>query len=101
MVEEPVWHRSPDIAVVDHGDRVVVLELSDPQTARPLVMEGSAAAIWHALAEPRTTDQVVAAVALDFGLPATEVDADVRGFLTTLRERGLVATAPTAAQSPT
>ncbi|WP_195908193.1 PqqD family protein [Nostocoides sp. HKS02] len=96
-VDEPVWHRSPDVAVVDHGERVVVLDLQDPQTARPLVMEGSAAAIWHALAEPRTTDQVVAAVALDFGLPATEVAADVRSFLTTLSERGLAATVTTAA----
>ena len=103
VVEEPVWRRSPDVAVVDHGERVVVLDLHDPQTASPLVMEGSAAAIWRAWAEPRTTDLVVAAVALDFGLPATEVAADVRSFLTTLRDRGLAATVPTVApgQGPT
>ena len=81
--------------MVDHGARVVVLDLSALQTARPLVMEGPAAAIWHALSEPRTAEQVTAAVAADFGLPATEVEADVVAFLDTLRERGL-ATASTA-----
>jgi hypothetical protein len=98
--QEPLWVRATEVAVVDHGPRVVVLDLSDPRTARPLVMEGPAAAIWHALSEPRTTEQVVAAVASDFGLPATEVEADVRGFLTTLRERGLAATSLTSVTDP-
>ena len=85
-----VWRRSRDVAVVDRETRVVVLGLSDPATARPLVMEGPAAAIWHALDEPGTTAQVVERVAADFGLPATEVETDVTAFIIELRRRGLV-----------
>lgn len=85
-----MWRRSPDVAVVDDDTRVVVLGLADPATARPLVMEGPAAAIWHALAEPGTTAQVVERVASDFGLPATEVETDVTTFILELRRRRLV-----------
>jgi hypothetical protein len=41
------------------------------------------------LAEPGTARQVAAAVARDFGLPATEVEPDVRDFLVSLSQRGL------------
>jgi hypothetical protein len=88
--EQSVWRRSPDVAVVDGDTRVVVLGLADPATARPLVMEGPAAAIWHALAEPGTTAQVVQRVASDFGLLATEVETDVTTFIVELRRRRLV-----------
>lgn len=91
MTDEPaVWRRSPDVAVVDGDTRVVVLGLADPATARPLVMEGPAAAIWHALQDPGTTAQVIERVASDFGLPATEVEADVTAFIVELRRRRLV-----------
>lgn len=86
---DEIWSRSSLVAVVDEGARVVVLDLGDLQTAQPLVLEGSAAAIWHALSEPGTAQQVAAAVARDFGLPATEVEPDVRDFLAVLRQRGL------------
>jgi hypothetical protein len=86
---DEIWSRSTLVAVVDEGVRVVVLDLSDLERARPLVLEGSAAAVWHALAEPGTARQVAAAVARDFGLPATEVEPDVRDFLASLRRRGL------------
>jgi hypothetical protein len=86
--------------VVDHGARVVVLDLSALQTAHPLVMEGPAAAIWHALSEPRTAEQVTAAVAADFGLPATEVEADVATFLATLQDRGLASARSIAETDP-
>jgi hypothetical protein len=89
-----IWTRSTDAAVVDHGGRVVVLDLRTLESARPLVLEGPAAAIWHALSQPRTAEQVSSAVAADFGLPATEVEADVIAFLSTLRERGLASVRP-------
>lgn len=76
--------------MVDGDTRVVVLGLADPATARPLVMEGPAAAIWHALQDPGTTAQVIERVAGDFGLPATEVEADVTAFIVELRRRRLV-----------
>jgi hypothetical protein len=53
-------------------------------------MEGPAAAIWHALAEPGTGAEVTARVAADFGAPAAEVRRDVEMFLSLLAARSLV-----------
>jgi Coenzyme PQQ synthesis protein D (PqqD) len=101
LAEHPqLWTRSTDVAVVDDGDRVVVLDLRALHAAHPLVMEGPAAAIWHALSQRRTAEQVTAAVAVDFGLPATEVEADVVTFLATLQERGLATVSPLADTEP-
>jgi hypothetical protein len=97
---DEIWSRSTLVAVVDEGARVVVLDLSDLHSARPLVLEGSAAAVWHALAEPGTARQVAAAVARDFGLPATEVEPDVRDFLASLRQRGLAVSSLIADTDP-
>jgi hypothetical protein len=89
-----VWRRNPDVAVVESPGRVVVLDLTTPQTARPFAMEGSAHAIWRALAEQSTTDQVVQRVAADFGIPAAEVEPDVLTFLADLESRGLASRSP-------
>jgi len=89
-----VWRRHPDVALVESPGRVVVLDLTTPQTARPFVMEGSAHAIWQALDDQPTTDQVVQRVAADFGAPAAEVAPDVLTFLAELESRGLVSRAP-------
>lgn len=75
---------------MDHGSRVVVLPLTDPSGARPLVLEGPAAAVWHALDEPRSTADVVARVSADFGIPAAEVELDVATFLSELAAGGLI-----------
>src|SRR5690349_5945574 len=56
--DEVRWARAADLAVVDSGDRVAVLDLSEVEAAVPLVMEGPAAAVWRALDRPRTTTEV-------------------------------------------
>jgi Coenzyme PQQ synthesis protein D (PqqD) len=66
------------------------LDLSAPEATAPMVMEGPAEAIWRALDVPQTAGAVCAHVAADFGLPASEVAADVVGFLEELHRRGLV-----------
>ncbi|MDR6862392.1 PqqD family protein [Phycicoccus sp. 3266] len=75
------WRRCAEVAVVDRGARVVVLPLADPATGRPMVLEGPAAAVWHALDEPGTSQEVARRVADAVGVPAAEVEADVAGFL--------------------
>lgn len=92
MPDTPLWRRRPDVAVVESPGRVVLLPLEDPVSARPLVMEGPAAAIWQALGEPATAAEVVARVAVDFGVPAAEVEGDVMQFLAELLERRLLDT---------
>ena len=89
-----MWHRSPDVAVVESPGRVVVLDLTTPETAQPFVMEGSAHAIWQALDEQPSTDQVIERVASDFGIPAAEVGRDVLAFLAELQARGLASQCP-------
>ena len=78
--------------MVESPGRVVVLDLRTPQTARPFAMEGPAYAIWQALAEQSTTEKVVERVAAHFGIPAAEVEPDVRAFLAELESRGLAFT---------
>ena len=85
-----MWTRSTDVAFVDSPGRVVVLDLSEPATAQPFVMEGPAEAIWRALDAPGTTDEVVSRVAREFGAPAAQVAGDVVDFLADLRARRLV-----------
>jgi hypothetical protein len=87
---DTVWRRNPEVALVESPGRVVVLDLATPETAKPFAMEGSAYAIWQALAEQSTTDQIVERVAADFGVLAAEVDADVRSFMDELSSRGLI-----------
>ena len=89
---DTVWRRNPDVAAVVSPGRVVVLDLATPQTARPFVMEGPSASIWAALAEPAPATEVAGRVGADFGIPAAEVDADVRAFLDELSSRGLART---------
>jgi hypothetical protein len=43
------WCRSPHVAFTDEEARVVVLDLSDPASARPMALIGPAARLWHAL----------------------------------------------------
>ena len=75
------WRRCPEVAVVDRGARVVVLPLADPSAGRPLVLEGPAAAVWHALDEPGTSREVAGRVADGVGLPTVRVEPDVAAFL--------------------
>jgi len=96
-VAEATWRRSPDVALVEHDDRVVLLDLADPVSARPLVLEGPAVAVWRALRQPGTSREVAGRVAADVGLPAAEVEGDVATFLAELASHGLVHSAIGAA----
>lgn len=90
---ETRWLRSPDAAHTDSGDRVVALDLSarDP---RPHVLEGVAAIIWRLLAQPKTGQELVAA--LGEAYPDADphlIARDVRAFLEQLVAGNLAVTA--------
>lgn len=57
--EDAVWSRSPDVAFVDDGERVVVLRLAD-QGQRPQLLAGHAATVWRLLSQPRTAAELLA-----------------------------------------
>lgn len=84
-----VWRRSSDMAVVEHEGRVVALDLSSP-AAPPVVLEGTAAMIWHLLAEEDSEVRLVGLVARAFHVHPAHVRADVHAFLLHLSDLGLV-----------
>lgn len=85
------WRRASDIAVVDHEDRVVALNLTRPADP-PVVLEGTAATIWHLMDQDGHEEALIAAVARAFGQYEVDVAADVHAFLSHLRSLGLVTT---------
>lgn len=89
LVAPDVWHRSADVAVVDHEDRVVALNLNE-LFAPPVVLEGTAATIWHLLDDVDTEDALVDAVARTYDVPPSSVGTHVHSFLVELSRLGLV-----------
>jgi hypothetical protein len=86
------WVRASEIAVVDHGDRMVLLNLADLTRPLPQVLEGSGAMIWRALGdpgEPRPFDVIVGDVAGSYSVESDAVAEDVRTYLAGLQDRGL------------
>ena len=80
-MSESRWQHSPDAAHVDSGDRVVALDLTahDP---RPQVLEGVAAVIWRLLDQPRTEQELVAALLEEYAdADPDQVATDTRAFL--------------------
>lgn len=81
--------RKGGLAIVAGDERTVVLDLDrlgDP----PLVLDGSAEAVWDALAEPRTSNEVIGEVAERYGESPETVGPSVRAFLSDLIDRGLL-----------
>ena len=89
LLSPDVWHRSADVAVIDHDDRVVALNLNDP-SAPPVVLEGTTATIWHLLDSVDTEDALVDAVARFYGVEPSSVGTHVHSFLLQLNDLGFV-----------
>jgi Coenzyme PQQ synthesis protein D (PqqD) len=89
-VADETWLREPDLAAVASEDRVVVLRLTALERP-PLILEGSAAAIWAAVEQPRTLEEIAAVVAAGFGSAPADIARDVARFLGLLEAEGLVA----------
>jgi hypothetical protein len=81
--------RIRDVAWQRIGDEVVLMNLAE---GRVLGLNPAAALVWS-LVDECSEDGLVAAVLERFATDERSARADVRGFLATLRERGLVAEA--------
>jgi hypothetical protein len=86
-----VWRRAGTAAYVESDERVVVLDL-DHLDRQPYVFEGSAAQVWACLDGDRTETEVTADLAEAFGAPVGQVASDVRQFIDTLANLGLIVT---------
>ena len=92
---DKVWCRSPDVAFVDDGERVVLLDLRDPANSRPQLLTGTAAAIWRLIDESRPTAHIVGAVSSGpAGNAEEDVERDVVAFLKVLTGAGLAVGLP-------
>lgn len=85
-----VWAIDADVAWMDSGHRVVAMWMSDP-SLQPFALEGSAAVIWRALAEPTTVPDLVARVSAQVDLPAQAIRPDVERFVDEMARARLVA----------
>ncbi|WP_309064595.1 PqqD family peptide modification chaperone [Microbacterium sp.] len=81
----------PDVAWVSSEQRAVVLNLADPG-ATPMALEGSAAAIWEAIAagDGLTREELLATLAEAFGVAESDIAADVDAALGRFRELSLL-----------
>lgn len=84
------WGLGHDVAVSAGSDAVTVLDLDSPQ-AVPVTHSGTALTIWSAVDGHSTTEQIVAAAAESYDLPADAVRDEVARFLDMLRENGILA----------
>lgn len=67
-------------AVVEAAERTVILGL-DRVDASPVVLEGTALAVWREIDGESDTDEIVARLAETFDLDAGRIRADVKDFL--------------------
>lgn len=89
MTPDTVVGHSPEIAWVSSDDRVVIVRLDD-LAAEPLVLSGSAAAIWVATEAPATLEEIVGRVASGYARPPSDIADEVAGFIETCRELGIL-----------
>jgi hypothetical protein len=78
--------RDRDVAWQQIGDEAVVMSLAE---GRVLGLNPTGALVWS-LVEERDEDGLVAALVERFATDERSAREDVRGFLSLLRERGLV-----------
>lgn len=88
-VERVVVAKGDDVAVASSPQRVTLLDLAHLERP-PVVLEGSAAVIWHAIDGERDLPGIVDAVAEEVGVEADVVHDDVVAFVDQLVGLGLL-----------
>lgn len=95
------WRRAQGWAFVQHSERTVLLNLSDPRGARPILLEGPATSLWLALERESSIDGLSTALAHEYGLTtAASLVADVVAVLSELQAIGLVESPATLNDAP-
>jgi hypothetical protein len=69
---EAVWSRCADVPFVDDGSRAVVLPLSQPNGARPLLLHGLSADIWRQLHGEASVSEISGRLGLTDDRPRVE-----------------------------
>jgi len=80
--------RKTDLDWREIDGEIVALDTRD---AVYLAVQGSGALVWRLLADPTTRDRLIDALVEEYGIDSTRASTDVDAFLTTLNDRGLLA----------
>ncbi len=86
-----VWIRSPRVLWRRIADGVLLLP---PDAAEPMIVTGSAAAMWEMLASPLHGDEVARRLAEIFHTTTDQAQADTAPFLAELASAGIVTRMP-------
>jgi len=81
--------KSESTAVVEAPDRAVVLGL-DRLDASPIVLEGTALAVWREIDGMSDTTEIIARLSRDFDVDANEIRSPIEEFLGRLALERLV-----------
>lgn len=86
---ESRWIKSSRLAVVpsENGERFAILHLDATQ---PVVLTGTAAAIWSALDECNSLDAISSKLSADYGIEKGLVEAQIKMFLDQLATQELI-----------
>ena len=87
MADEPRWRRDERLPFQDVQGMTVVVVPSRRELHR---LEESAPFLWSALQRPKTVVQLAEALCEEFDVDAATAEKDVREFLASLEEKGLV-----------
>lgn len=89
-----MWQKSEDVAVVDSGDRVVVLSLTEKASGVPRALEGSGGDIWRLINGVRSDEELIRELSDSYRVSTEAISADVLSFLDQLEQEGLITLVP-------
>lgn len=87
-------HKCAEVAVVDSGDRVVVLDLAETASGVPRALEGSGGDIWRLIDGVRSDKELVGELSHSYNVGTEAISTDVIAFLEQLEHEGLISSKP-------
>ena len=95
-VTDTVYTRSTEPLVAEVDDEIVML---DPTSGKYFGLGDTGARIWELLAEPRTIDDLVTTLTVEYAVDDATCRTQVTTFLETLDAAGLLTTGSTPGQT--
>ena len=83
----PVYERAIDLMEAELGDELVAL---DPDAGNCFGFNNVAASVWRTLREPKSLDELRAAMIEEYDVEPAQCDEDLKELLDDLCARGLV-----------
>jgi len=81
------WIANTEITSSEIGDELALLE---PTTGQYFTLNQTGSFVWQHLSEPRSTDEIILAVADKFDISATDCEIDISDLIAQLSKAGLI-----------